>query len=1458
MEFTQNKYPFFEANQILTNLHLNQAFNYLDEQERLTRANLIGIGIVCRLEIRFDPAENPVTIHLYKGCGVTSEGHLIVEPEDLALVSYREYNLPGDPEYLPFFKDKSTENKAPYDLWELFPEGEPDTEQLGTPANFLSDKAALLFLELKQEGLRNCSANDCNDRGSQVTVTVRRLLIRRNDLEKLIAETNALAADLTPTDLETALSERLNLPDLRLPRFDAPNTGPATSKDVLAAFHSVFHAEKLALQTGNALSAAYDAFKPLVQSKYPSNPFAEFSADFGFLDNAPATTAQVRFLPYYYDFFADLISAYDAFRWKGMELLCAGCPPEGLFPRHLMLGVVFPASVASPGIYRHHFLASSAIDGCEERIKELAQLFQRLVEMIARFTLTPPMPQPSTASRTDGQIRITPDKSSDAPLSDKAIPYYYLQNGTPPLFQLWDPEKTRRNRANQNLSYRSDEYTPAAPAFITNPLHYDLEPYNFLRIEGHLGKNYQSVMNTLLSLKSRFRLPIEIIALRAGAFDEKIPVDLSRESCRFQDLEMLYDTLKSELSCFLCREVQYFYNLPFEMGSKITAAVKSQLTILTQCAPDFLVRPQTLGRLFEDWLSTQAGKVIPDIDPAIIINFLNTQQAGQSNIIIFYVIIYASKLFDQLSRELVQLDFANFEKRYQDLVRVTEAIEQERELSAGNVEGNASLLNWEELDDRLEDIIFHCRLDAFRALQDEYKRRIREVKQKQFLSFFLRDNPGIQHKAGVPMGGTFIIVYHDAPNPSPDRNLSFVENTREFMVNTTMNRLSTMKFDSSAVLDAFTRIGAKRELAIDPDIRFVLGTFTGAAPDLAIESPPGEKADKIFDATVNELADGTVIADFYLPYLHCSDCPPVQFVLPKTPPGFSVKIGCSNPNNQAEVAITPKGGMAPYSVKVDSQDYQPLIGVLLLGAGSHTLVIQDAEATESARQTITIAQQLVLGSPAFDCIGDNNEYVAVFQINGGSPPYTANRGKVNANTYASDALPGDTEIEIIITDSRQCTASQKFRNSCLPSLAFTTRVGCTTSENMAPVQILPTGGTPPYRVRTGTEGPVSITGPLLLSIGIHNISVLDAADTETASQVVAVSPRLILTESDFTCQGTASYRSFILIQGGSPPYTANSRPVTGNVFTTDPVASGTVVSVTVTDQNNCSATIDVQHACEESCNLPCGGQSRRCAYRLWLQPASGEAKYAMYRPDSIVKFRFNDKDIELPDSNNLLLVTAAQLNADFRNAMGAVIKKLNEVIGHALVTELGDAGANRLVITYDPVETDPFAILLIEYFVCDTFSIEFNYSFANLAPAFSLTMRYTNKPDAGGVPFSGAVSVNRRLNNKETRVPAFDCSERNQCTGSDYKRLCEGPEPKSAISIEPLGNNRFTFAGKVGNMPTNEIAAWVWDAFMAQPTEPFYEGQKVVVQLQKPGGPVRLTAITQKGCFSTVQNNINP
>lgn len=1034
MKPSQDSYPIFADNQVLTSAHLNKVFSYLEEQGRLTRANLIGIGIVCGLEVKLDQAAGEIL--LTRGGGVTSEGYCIVEPEDVALVSFMPYPLPAELPYSPFMN-----GNAQFDLWELFPTAEQGATLLKDSPDFLKGKVVLLFLELKKESLRNCSLNDCDDRGAEVTVTLRRILIDRAALDMVIAKANQLP-NLGGADLAAALLAELNLPDLRLPRFDVPNTAPVTAQQVLAAFLVVFKSEQIVHQVGAALSAAYNAFKPLLKNKYPSDPFGGFISRFGFLDAVPATTTQVHFLPYYYDFFDDLLGAYCELRHQGLELLCACCPPEGLFPRHLMLGLLSPSEVTNPEIYRNAFISSPAVSGCEARTRDLLQLFDRLVEMVRAFTDQPPLP-PSKIfkilTRGGVPVRITPSKLGDIPLSEKAIPYYYVEDGTAPLYQLWSPIKTRTNRANQNLSFRSDEYIPAAPAFVTNPLRYDLEPYNFLRIEGHIGKSYSKVLSFLLSLKTRFRLPIDIIALRTGAFDDNQPVDIGKEDCRFQDLETLYDTLRAELICFLCKEVLFFYALPFGLRETITTLTKPQLPLLIKCAPDFLVQPGTFGRFFEDWMASQNG-VIPEVDPKVIVDLLNAQGFSLSTgtnlqkpgvTILVYLVLSIQKLADQLPDGLEQFDFTSFQKRYQDLITVAGALEQLWDKAAAQAEGTGTLLKLEEIDDRLEDILFRCRMEAFGALVEEYTRRIRQVREQLFLSSFLKHHPGIQHKGGVPMGGTFILVYHTAPPQVTGSTRT--EIGREIG----LNRFVKGTVDKGVLFETIDRISAKEDLIVDPDLRFLISNLTGRSPSFGDRPRPLGTADRIIDQAIEEIDDGTIIADFYLPYLCCSDCPPIQFVLPNLPPRFTLKVGCTSANHQAEVAITPEGGVAPYSVKIDNQDYRPLDGELVVNSGSHTISLRDAESVEAVPQTVSIPAPLTLAEPSFDCMGEGNEYVAAFQIAGGTAPYTASRGTVSGSSYSSDVLPGDTDIEIVITDSVGCTAGAKFSHSCRVPVSFT-------------------------------------------------------------------------------------------------------------------------------------------------------------------------------------------------------------------------------------------------------------------------------------------------------------------------------------------------------------------------------------------------------------------------------------
>lgn len=518
------QYPSFEANQVLTSEHLNQLFEYLDTQNRITRTHLIGVGIVCGLELN----QTGTSISISKGCGVTSEGYVISEPVDVNLVSYKTYTLPQHVEY-SHFKD-SDAPYAPLDLLELLPAGEPGTMALTT--SVLANKVVLLFLELRKDSLRNCSVNNCDDKGAEVSATVRRLLISKSQLDAVIDRLHKLNASLaSTTDLESNLLARLNLADLVLPRVDVVSTELKSANQIIQAFRSALNTSGLINQLRSALEAANVAFKPLLGNINIDVAKARLTA----INTEVSSSSKITHLQNYYDFVDDLIKAYDEFRWTGLDLICSCHPAEQLFPRHLMLGTLSTSGVANPLIYRNRFLPSPVVHSCEDQRVGLAQLFKRMIRMIESFNSQPALHMFAEAV-TDKEISITPTKLGDVALSQKAIPYYYQNvSGTTPLYQLWNPSRTRRNRAQQNLSYRSFDYS-SVPVSVLAPLKYDLEPYNFLRIEGHLNKAKQAVMQTLAAYKAKYRLPIEIVALETGEVRSKSPN------------QVYFDTLKGFLA----------------------------------------------------------------------------------------------------------------------------------------------------------------------------------------------------------------------------------------------------------------------------------------------------------------------------------------------------------------------------------------------------------------------------------------------------------------------------------------------------------------------------------------------------------------------------------------------------------------------------------------------------------------------------------------------------------------------------------------------------------------------------------------------------------------------------------------------------------------------------------------------------------------------------------------------
>ena len=185
-------YPDFQIDQVLSADNLNHSFAFNEQQERLTRTNLIGIGILCGLKAT--KSANGKVITITKGTGVTSQGYLIVHGNEnssaaIDYTRYRSFNAYQDIKYPPFISGTT----AKYAQWELLTELEAKTTDPELTNAFLGDKVCVLFYEMLETDAKNCDTTSCDDKGKLIAITVRKLLMYTEDAKSLIDELNQKA-----------------------------------------------------------------------------------------------------------------------------------------------------------------------------------------------------------------------------------------------------------------------------------------------------------------------------------------------------------------------------------------------------------------------------------------------------------------------------------------------------------------------------------------------------------------------------------------------------------------------------------------------------------------------------------------------------------------------------------------------------------------------------------------------------------------------------------------------------------------------------------------------------------------------------------------------------------------------------------------------------------------------------------------------------------------------------------------------------------------------------------------------------------------------------------------------------------------------------------------------------------------------------------------------------------------
>ena len=97
LDTIETGYTVFETDQVLTAEQLNGVADYLDDQERLTRVALLGVGIACGLW----PSPKSGSVRLSHGVGTTTDGDLLCVPDATIYECYKPYDA-STPKYPPF------------------------------------------------------------------------------------------------------------------------------------------------------------------------------------------------------------------------------------------------------------------------------------------------------------------------------------------------------------------------------------------------------------------------------------------------------------------------------------------------------------------------------------------------------------------------------------------------------------------------------------------------------------------------------------------------------------------------------------------------------------------------------------------------------------------------------------------------------------------------------------------------------------------------------------------------------------------------------------------------------------------------------------------------------------------------------------------------------------------------------------------------------------------------------------------------------------------------------------------------------------------------------------------------------------------------------------------------------------------------------------------------------------
>jgi len=500
------QYRKFTKGQYVKSPQFNEFLDFFEDQDRLSRVMLQGVGIVCGLKPQPIYLSGQLDkILLSQGVALTTDGDLLTlnktneVSKELYMSDLKTINLENK-QYTHFKVYDNFKVRYPsfsigatnqIELWELATaeEANSDFQTVNNLSN-LEDKYLLLYLESYEKEIKPCRGVDCDNHGIQQIRNLK-VLVTTADGIKYILERDQIQKHplfiddiMKPVKLERVIIERLILGSRVNPLHDTGDLQSLYSQ---------------ALSKINYGETVFDKIKAISQvigvQTYDFQRFRRILL---------MCLEQGIGFQYAYDAVTDLINTYSEII-KLLPKAFTKCFPDFIsFPKHVMLGKLL--SDKQLDSTRHQFYNSTVLDD-EKALQRVKALINRFNQQAQNFD-TP------YYSGEELQIKITPSEESGI-LSNKAIPFYYQI--TDKFLKAWNFDKTSNRSSGENLGYDVGLLSPEM--HIQKSLDFNIDRNSFYNIEGHQGMDYEEAFKQIKKIRDEKQLGFDIMIL---SFEELV------------------------------------------------------------------------------------------------------------------------------------------------------------------------------------------------------------------------------------------------------------------------------------------------------------------------------------------------------------------------------------------------------------------------------------------------------------------------------------------------------------------------------------------------------------------------------------------------------------------------------------------------------------------------------------------------------------------------------------------------------------------------------------------------------------------------------------------------------------------------------------------------------------------------------------------------------------------------